>query len=99
MFLLLLNNFSGVYMWLQYMSFTYSLMGFFLAIHSVFSSNDSSTTVFSTLYYGVGAISFLAGGFTAISKGSEGFLGTVVGTISVGLGAFMIIFTVWGSQI
>ncbi|KAH6930276.1 hypothetical protein HPB50_012288 [Hyalomma asiaticum] len=40
------GNSTGVYMWLSHLSFTYSLVGAYLAVHSLFSSIDSTTTVF-----------------------------------------------------
>ncbi|XP_075550203.1 uncharacterized protein LOC142583599 [Dermacentor variabilis] len=73
------SNTSGAYMWLCYLSFTYSLVGVYLAVHSLFSSLDSTTTVFSVLYYGSGSFFFLAGGVGVLSKGYDGFLNLLIG--------------------
>ncbi|XP_070393462.1 uncharacterized protein [Dermacentor albipictus] len=92
------SNTSGVYMWLGYVSFTYSLVGIYLAVHSLISSIDSTTTVFSVLYYGSGSIFFLAGGVGVLSKGYDGFLSLLIGSFSLVLGTLMSAFTLCGSK-
>ncbi|EEC07375.1 hypothetical protein IscW_ISCW018742 [Ixodes scapularis] len=42
----LTKNHSDVFMYVRYISFTYSLMGVYLACQGLFSSLDSSITVF-----------------------------------------------------
>nr|XP_037279815.1 uncharacterized protein LOC119172773 [Rhipicephalus microplus] len=91
-------NHDGIYMWLGHLSFTYSLVGLYLAVHSLFSSLDSTTTVFSVLYYGVGAFLFLASGVGVFSKGYDGIMSIAIGSFCVVLGAVMTVFTVCGSK-
>ncbi|XP_049271901.1 uncharacterized protein LOC125758598 [Rhipicephalus sanguineus] len=91
-------NHDGIYMWLGHLSFTYTLVGIYLAVHSLFSSLDSTTTVFSVLYYGMGAFLFLAAGIGVFSKGYDGMMGIVIGSFSVALGGIMTVFAVCGSK-
>ncbi|XP_077485169.1 uncharacterized protein LOC144095264 [Amblyomma americanum] len=92
------SDVTGVYLWLRYLSFTYSLMGVFQSAHSFLSSVDSSTTVFSVLYYGVGSVFFLAGGIGVLTKGYAGVASLVIGSFAVVLGVIMCIFTICGSK-
>ncbi|KAL1441247.1 hypothetical protein MTO96_008669 [Rhipicephalus appendiculatus] len=88
---------DGVYMWLGHLSFTYTLVGLYLAAHSLMSSLDSTTNVFSVLYYGTGAFMFVLMGIGVFTKG-DGVMGVFIGSFCVILGAIMTGFTLCGSK-
>ncbi|KAG0420615.1 hypothetical protein HPB47_003395 [Ixodes persulcatus] len=73
----LTNNHSDVFIYVRYISFTYSLMGVYLACQGLFSSLDSSITVFSVVYYGCGCFLFLSAGFLIFSHGYTEALGII----------------------
>ncbi|XP_042150359.1 uncharacterized protein LOC8050867 isoform X2 [Ixodes scapularis] len=94
----LTKNHSDVFMYVRYISFTYSLMGVYLACQGLFSSLDSSITVFSVTYYGCGCFLFLSAGFLIFSHGHTEALGIISALFSIVLGLLMAIYMMFGSK-
>ncbi|XP_064487664.1 uncharacterized protein LOC135399856 [Ornithodoros turicata] len=96
----LLGYHFGVFQFLLYVSFCYSLTGLYLFVEGVFGGLGSGTaSIFFGCYYIVGAILYLIGGFLLFSKGYSETMAIVAGVFAIITGAALVIFAIFGSRL